>query len=123
MPFCNACGKQNRDQARFCGYCGQPLQVQASEPLAKAGEPPPQPEPKSKSVTVSGFTKGNNLVDSPGQVWEDWRQNPFRLVSLMTLLRANAEAFCNLSLIGQVIAYLEAPVPINDHVFDALSRF
>jgi hypothetical protein len=24
--LCNACGKQNREQARFCGYCGQPLQ-------------------------------------------------------------------------------------------------
>lgn len=23
--LCNACGKQNREQARFCGYCGQPL--------------------------------------------------------------------------------------------------
>ncbi len=24
--LCNACGKPNREQARFCGYCGQPLQ-------------------------------------------------------------------------------------------------
>jgi hypothetical protein len=23
--FCRACGKQNRAQARFCGYCGKPL--------------------------------------------------------------------------------------------------
>lgn len=23
--FCDACGKQNREQSRFCGYCGQPL--------------------------------------------------------------------------------------------------
>jgi hypothetical protein len=25
--FCRACGKQNRDQARFCGYCGKPLSL------------------------------------------------------------------------------------------------
>jgi len=25
--FCRTCGKQNRDQARFCGYCGKPLQL------------------------------------------------------------------------------------------------
>jgi len=25
--FCDACGKQNREQARFCGYCGKPLQT------------------------------------------------------------------------------------------------
>src|SRR5712691_6972447 len=24
--LCNVCGKPNREQARFCGYCGQPLQ-------------------------------------------------------------------------------------------------
>ena len=23
--FCTDCGKQNREQARFCGYCGKPL--------------------------------------------------------------------------------------------------
>lgn len=25
--LCNTCGKQSREQARFCGYCGQLLQV------------------------------------------------------------------------------------------------
>lgn len=37
MPPCDACGKENREQARFCGHCGQPLQVGAPEPAEKKG--------------------------------------------------------------------------------------
>lgn len=35
MLFCDARGKQNREQARFCGYCEQPLQAEALEPSEK----------------------------------------------------------------------------------------
>ncbi len=31
--ICNACGKQNREQARFCGYCGRPLQSATPQPM------------------------------------------------------------------------------------------
>jgi len=27
QQLCSACGKQNREQARFCGHCGHPLQT------------------------------------------------------------------------------------------------
>jgi hypothetical protein len=29
--LCNACGKQNRQQARFCGYCGRSLRLPAPQ--------------------------------------------------------------------------------------------
>jgi hypothetical protein len=32
MRLCKACGKQNREQARFCGYCGRPLPAPTPEP-------------------------------------------------------------------------------------------
>jgi hypothetical protein len=38
----------------------------------------------------------------------NWRENPFRLVSLMELLRLKAESFCRLTeLVGRVLAYLD----------------
>jgi len=40
MPLCNACGNQNREQARFCGYCGQPLQAAAPKPAEEKKKPP-----------------------------------------------------------------------------------
>lgn len=82
MLFCDACGNQNREQARFCGHCGQPLQAQVPEPSEKVGEPPLQSESKSKSVTVSGFTKSQREAElarirkkfeSRGWVFVDYR--------------------------------------------------
>jgi len=40
MPLCNVCGKQNREQARFCGYCGQPLQGSPSQPAQETRKAP-----------------------------------------------------------------------------------
>lgn len=37
--FCDACGKPNREQASFCGYCGQPLQAAATEGTPLSHEP------------------------------------------------------------------------------------
>ena len=38
--LCNACGKPNRKQARFCGYCGRPLQDAARKKEDSSSEPP-----------------------------------------------------------------------------------
>ena len=37
--FCDACGKLNREQARFCGYCGQALQGSSVEKNVLPNEP------------------------------------------------------------------------------------
>ncbi len=39
MRLCNACGKENREQARFCGYCGQPLAAETPKPTAERKKP------------------------------------------------------------------------------------
>ncbi len=39
MRLCNACGKQNREQARFCGYCGQALQAVTPKPVEEKKKP------------------------------------------------------------------------------------
>jgi len=39
MPrICNACGEQNREQARFCGYCGRPPQSVTPKPMSGIGD-------------------------------------------------------------------------------------
>jgi hypothetical protein len=37
--ICDACGKPNREQARFCGHCGQPLQAAGVEKSVLQNEP------------------------------------------------------------------------------------
>jgi uncharacterized membrane protein YjgN (DUF898 family) len=38
MCFCQACGRQNREQARFCGHCGCPLQTDAEAPIVETNQ-------------------------------------------------------------------------------------
>src|SRR5712664_3215053 len=46
---------------------------------------------------------GYHQAHSPAPLWEDWRYNPFRLVSLMEILRFHAHAFgAVLGLFGQI---------------------
>ncbi len=52
MPFCNSCGSQVPDQARFCVSCGQPL---AGVAPAVSGAQTPLPEPLSYTI------QGDNL--------------------------------------------------------------
>ncbi len=52
MPFCNSCGSQVPDQARFCVSCGQPL---AGVAPAVAGTQASPPEPLSYTI------QGDNL--------------------------------------------------------------
>ena len=57
--FCDACGKPNREQARFCGYCGQALQVSSAEKNALPNEPL-RAELKSLPLT-------REKINEPGQ--------------------------------------------------------
>ncbi|MGH7966049.1 MAG: zinc-ribbon domain-containing protein [Candidatus Binatia bacterium] len=43
LLFCTACDKENRQQARFCGYCGQPLQRTSPEKQDSANEQTVEP--------------------------------------------------------------------------------
>ena len=55
MPLCRVCGKQNREQARFCGYCGRPLQGAPSQPAAETQKAPQAPSSVSWLRQVPGF--------------------------------------------------------------------
>ncbi|MBI3798151.1 MAG: zinc ribbon domain-containing protein [Deltaproteobacteria bacterium] len=50
MPLCSVCGKQNREQARFCGYCGRPL------PNAPA-RPTEETRPVSRAPSSAGWLR------------------------------------------------------------------
>ncbi len=39
MRLCNTCGKENREQARFCGYCGRSLEAEAPKTAAAEKKP------------------------------------------------------------------------------------
>lgn len=53
MTVCSACGKQNREQARFCGYCGKPLQTATSGPVNAEARPEVQ-EKGQKQTPAKG---------------------------------------------------------------------
>lgn len=58
MPLCNVCGKQNREQARFCGYCGRPLQGSPSQPAEEARTDPQAPSSARWLRQVPRFRAG-----------------------------------------------------------------
>ena len=37
MNACTHCGKENRDQARFCGHCGKPFLTGSVKPKGRLG--------------------------------------------------------------------------------------
>lgn len=50
MPYCEACGAQISENAKFCGSCGAP-RIQAAQPAAKSKletQPKPVTQPKSR---------------------------------------------------------------------------
>lgn len=49
MAFCSHCGAQNRDGARFCESCGQPI-GQAAGPTPAAATPPPAHEQPAQKL-------------------------------------------------------------------------
>src|SRR5581483_814482 len=64
--FCDACGKRNRAQARFCGYCGRPLQVSSTEkntlpnkPLNAELKPSPLTRERINELRQSGIQNIN----------------------------------------------------------------
>lgn len=91
LLFCTACGKENRQQARFCGYCGQPLQETSSEKQDSTNEQ--TVEPVTPAVAsyydpeIEWATRAAKRVKSPlgkiiwGIVWA--------LVGLFTYLWAS----------------------------------
>ena len=59
MPrICYACGKQNREQARFCGYCGRPLQSATPKPMEETREAPHVAPWANWLGQVPGFRSG-----------------------------------------------------------------
>lgn len=58
MPLCNVCGKQNREQARFCGYCGRPLQGSPSQPAQETRKAPQAASSARWLKQVPGFRSG-----------------------------------------------------------------
>ena len=85
MPFCDQCGKENREQARFCGHCGHRLQtilpVEPSEGVmkpvtgkeeqfpagagAKAVAEPPERKEGTKQGKEQEMAVDNRMWDSP----------------------------------------------------------
>lgn len=45
MPYCSKCGKPHDDNAHFCGYCGQSVNVAQPKVAVK-----PQPAPQAKKT-------------------------------------------------------------------------
>lgn len=48
--FCNKCGKEISDQAKFCNYCGTPVTPVTPQPQTAAPETKPAPEKKKGSA-------------------------------------------------------------------------
>ena len=59
MVFCNHCGKENPDQARFCFHCGKPLVIEKTDSVIQ------QDVSLSTSETYAGFWRrfGAALID------------------------------------------------------------
>jgi hypothetical protein len=69
QQFCTVCGKPNREQARFCGHCGQPLQATVSEKNtfldeSLQEEPEPLPITGDRSDEPSQRAAGGMTVKS-----------------------------------------------------------
>jgi len=58
MPLCSVCGKQNREQARFCGYCGRPLQNGLEQPAEETRQAPQATSSANWLRQVPGFRTG-----------------------------------------------------------------
>src|SRR5688572_15510382 len=56
MPFCTACGKQNPDDARFCGQCGTKL-------LSADAPQPATPQVESTATITFGAPAGVDTSD------------------------------------------------------------
>jgi len=57
MRYCTYCGKENREQARFCGHCGQPFTV-----------PVPVPKVFQKSTVLLFLLEKSWIVLSLGAI-------------------------------------------------------
>ena len=55
MPFCQDCGREHRDTARFCPGCGQA--VQQEQPASQPATPPVQPVNQPPPQTVQPATR------------------------------------------------------------------
>ncbi len=63
MPLCSVCSKQNREQARFCGYCGRLLQSTPSQPVQIVG------------ITLQALSSSPWLRQVPGfRSGQRWKQ-------------------------------------------------
>jgi hypothetical protein len=53
MPFCSNCGKQLAEDARFCGFCGTPVEIIPEPEPEPVPEPMPEPAPEPVVEPVS----------------------------------------------------------------------
>jgi hypothetical protein len=64
---CTACGRLNREQARFCGYCGQPLQVTAQKKEDSFSVKQPLEEAREALHTFSSAQIAGHGFNEPSQ--------------------------------------------------------
>lgn len=66
MPFCSNCGKTNRDDSRFCQFCGQPLPPSSFPPVNYSGVVADRLEPLKPSKSLVEIPDGGPVCSSCG---------------------------------------------------------
>ncbi len=67
QQFCTACGRLNREQARFCGYCGRPLQDTAQKKEDSFSVKQPLEGAREALHTSSSVQTGEHGSNEPSQ--------------------------------------------------------
>jgi ankyrin repeat protein/zinc ribbon protein len=58
MKYCVQCGKENREQARFCGHCGRPFTVGVRRQIDSPGNTVQQVSPPRTATPLSSLLPG-----------------------------------------------------------------
>jgi hypothetical protein len=64
MPFCTNCGKQVKDQHKFCASCGMPVESENAAPPPAAPVPIPQPATPAPAPVVRNTSPSNTVAQN-----------------------------------------------------------
>lgn len=111
--FCPKCGAQNRDTAKFCAKCGEPIAAAQESPQMPVQDPVlPADDFVSAEVTTPVPVPVPGQVSSSqpssrgafGRAWDDWKSSPSKWVIALKLAAAGLIPFVG-SLISDGYAY------------------